>query len=120
MSHRGLARWQLFFYTKSSLMLVAHLQLGQKACEPCSTLLGTFPQVICCWLILCLFVSVSSFGQSRTASQSFESLAKRAAEARDSDRLEEALSLYKRALALRPGWAEGWWSLGTLWYDSNN
>jgi predicted Zn-dependent protease len=50
----------------------------------------------------------------------FQSLANRAASARDADRLDEAASLYKRALALRPKWAEGWWSLGTILYDKNS
>ncbi len=27
--------------------------------------------------------------------------------------------LYKQALALHPTWAEGWWSLGTIQYDTN-
>lgn len=58
--------------------------------------------------------------QSRTPSRDFDALAKQAAEARDSNRLDEAVSLYQKALALRPGWAEGWWSLGTLEYDRNN
>ncbi len=47
-------------------------------------------------------------------------MAKQAAEARDSDQLDRAAALYKQALALRPQWAEGWWSLGTLEYDRNN
>lgn len=49
----------------------------------------------------------------------FEQLAAQAAEASRQNHLEEAATLYRRALALRPGWAEGWWSLGTLLYDSN-
>ena len=53
-------------------------------------------------------------------SQSFDSLSQRAAAARDANQLDEAVSLYKKALALRPKWAEGWWSLGTLEYDRNN
>jgi tetratricopeptide (TPR) repeat protein len=52
--------------------------------------------------------------------QSFESLSQHAAAARDADRLDEAVSLYKKALLLRPKWAEGWWSLGTIEYDRNN
>jgi tetratricopeptide (TPR) repeat protein len=55
-----------------------------------------------------------------TSSDSFESLCKRADEARDADRLGDAVALYKRALALRPKWAEGWWSLGTIEYDRNH
>ncbi len=37
--------------------------------------------------------------------------------ARDADHLDEAVSLYRRALSLRSSWAEGWWSLGTIEYD---
>jgi tetratricopeptide (TPR) repeat protein len=44
-------------------------------------------------------------------------LAAQAEAARDADRVEEAIPLYGKALAARPAWAEGWWSLGTLLYD---
>ena len=27
------------------------------------------------------------------------------------------LALYRQAVGLRPAWAEGWWFLGTLYYD---
>jgi tetratricopeptide (TPR) repeat protein len=37
--------------------------------------------------------------------------------ARDSDHLDQAVILYKKALELKPVWAEGWWSLGTILYD---
>jgi tetratricopeptide (TPR) repeat protein len=50
----------------------------------------------------------------------FDEISKRAAEARDTDHLEEAAMLYKKALALRPRWVEGWWSLGTLEYDQDH
>jgi tetratricopeptide (TPR) repeat protein len=57
---------------------------------------------------------------AHSQSQSFDSLSHRAAGARDDGRLDEAVTLYKKALTLRPNWAEGWWSLGTLEYDRNN
>jgi tetratricopeptide (TPR) repeat protein len=41
----------------------------------------------------------------------------RADAARDAGRLDEAASLYQQALAQRPNWQEGWWSLGTVLYD---
>lgn len=50
---------------------------------------------------------------------SFESLVERAKKASDENRLEAALAFYRQALTLRPRWAEGWWSLGTLSYDQN-
>ena len=59
-------------------------------------------------------------GQSKgPATESFDSLSRKAAEARDADHIDEAVALYKKALLLRPKWTEGWWSLGTLEYDRN-
>ena len=56
--------------------------------------------------------------QSKAASSSdFKTLSAKADAARDANRLDEAVVLYKKALALRSGWTEGWWSLGTLLYD---
>src|SRR5438309_10973292 len=46
-------------------------------------------------------------------------IAAQADAARDADRVEEAIPLYRKALATRPTWAEGWWSLGTLLYDQD-
>jgi predicted Zn-dependent protease len=40
--------------------------------------------------------------------------------ARDEGRLDEAVSLYRQVLARRPGWTEGWWSLGTILYDQDS
>jgi tetratricopeptide (TPR) repeat protein len=71
-------------------------------------------------LFLLLVIASPLQSQSKPATESFDSLAQRAAAARDGDLLDEAASLYKKALAMRPKWAEGWWSLGTLEYDRNN
>lgn len=46
-------------------------------------------------------------------------LAQQAAEARDAGKVDEAVALYRRVVAQRPDWAEGWWNLGTLEYDRN-
>jgi tetratricopeptide (TPR) repeat protein len=56
---------------------------------------------------------------STTGQEVFDGVSKKADEARDSGRLDEAEALYRRALALNPKWAEGWWSLGTLYYDGD-
>jgi tetratricopeptide (TPR) repeat protein len=50
----------------------------------------------------------------------FKSLSEQAAKASSENRLDEAEALYTRALALRPKWAEGWWSLGTIEYDQDH
>ncbi len=61
-----------------------------------------------------------SFPQTTVAPQqkgSFDELASGAASARDAGRLEEALSLYRRALAVRSDWPEGRWYIATLLYE---
>lgn len=44
-------------------------------------------------------------------------IARRAEDARQARRIDEALGLYREALAAQPHWAEGWFQLGTLLYD---
>jgi tetratricopeptide (TPR) repeat protein len=66
-------------------------------------------------------LSESPVLQAQTkSSQDFATLSAKANAARDSDHLDEASVLYNKALALRPSWAEGWWSLGTIQYDASN
>jgi len=55
--------------------------------------------------------------RSAQTTDPFESTSKRAMEALDADKLQEAIPLLRQALALNPRWAEGWWSLGTAYYD---
>lgn len=50
-------------------------------------------------------------------SPEFEALARRAQAAHAAQQLDEALALYRKALQLRPGWAEGHFALGTVLYD---
>ncbi len=47
----------------------------------------------------------------------FEEISRQAESAREAGRLEEAIGLYRKALAQRPQWSEGWWYLATLLYD---
>ncbi len=51
---------------------------------------------------------------------SFDTIAASAAAAREADKIEEAIALYRKGIGLRPGWAEGWWYLATLYYDQDN
>jgi tetratricopeptide (TPR) repeat protein len=48
----------------------------------------------------------------------FEKVAARAQAAMDAERIPEAIRRYGRATKLRPNWPEGWWHLGTLWFDT--
>ena len=59
--------------------------------------------------------------QSRPSSASqFKSLSEQAAKASSENRLDEAAALYAKALALRPKWTDGWWSLATIEYDRDH
>ena len=52
-----------------------------------------------------------------TSSSSFEQLTKRADEARQGEKLDEAIKLYQQVVKQKPHWLEGWWSLGMLYYQ---
>lgn len=58
--------------------------------------------------------------QSSPSSQSFDELVQRAQTAIDGGQTAEATRLFERATALRPDWSEGWWYLGTIFYDAGN
>jgi predicted Zn-dependent protease len=53
------------------------------------------------------------------ASAEFKQVAKQATEAREANQLDRAVVLYREALKLNPRWDEGWWYLGTIYYDRN-
>jgi tetratricopeptide (TPR) repeat protein len=56
---------------------------------------------------------------SPAASAAFDKASQAATEAREHNRTEDAIPLYRQAVKLRPTWAEGWWFLGELLYDQN-
>lgn len=54
-----------------------------------------------------------------SASAQFERLSKQADTAREQNKLDDAVKLYRQALKLKPAWKEGWWYLSTLLYDQD-
>lgn len=66
-----------------------------------------------CWVCL-----LACSGRAAPAA-TFEELAAQAGAAREANRLAQAIDLYHQALQLKPDWSEGWWYLGTLYYDSD-
>src|SRR5262245_60198878 len=54
--------------------------------------------------------------QARTQAN-FDQLKAQADEAREAGRLEDAIELYRKAVAVSPKWVDGWWYLATLLYD---
>jgi predicted Zn-dependent protease len=71
---------------------------------------------------LALLSALPAFAQGkrraapRTSAQ-FDRLAQQANAAREADRIEEAIPLYLQALKLKPKWSEGWWYVGTMFYE---
>lgn len=57
---------------------------------------------------------------SSASSAAFRRLSAQAIAARDAQQLDQAVPLFRKALALNPAWTEGWWSLGTINYDANH
>ena len=64
-------------------------------------------------------LSLSVLQAQQNGSPGFQDLSSRAAAARDANDSSHAIDLYKQALASNAKWAEGWWFLGTLLYDSD-
>jgi tetratricopeptide (TPR) repeat protein len=89
-------------------------------CRLCACLSRKFLRIGTCFLLTALLLDSLQFGAQTRSSQDFATLSAKANAARDADRLNEAVTLYQQALALRPNWAEGWWSLGTTQYDTNS
>jgi tetratricopeptide (TPR) repeat protein len=62
---------------------------------------------------------LAMLAQTPAAGPSFAELSRKADEARDSNRLDEAVALYRKALKLKPNWADGWWAVGSITYDQD-
>jgi len=73
--------------------------------------------------VLSIFIGLLLFPfliiEAQQGANSFKELSESARKATEENRLDDAARLYKKALSLRPGWAEGWWSLATLEYDQD-
>lgn len=50
---------------------------------------------------------------------SFDQAVKLGDEARQADKLREALNYYATALKIRPDWKEGWWNTGAILYEED-
>src|SRR5215475_14083806 len=69
-------------------------------------------------MVLLVLSAPPSWARQRPApAGNFDQVAARAEQARSSNQIEEAIELYRKALSLRPRWAEGWWYLGALLYE---
>jgi tetratricopeptide (TPR) repeat protein len=54
---------------------------------------------------------------SAVPQDSFADISRHAEEARTADRMRDAIRLYREGVRERPAWRDGWWWLGSLYYD---
>lgn len=71
-------------------------------------------------IVVLVFLPLLSFASEPQTNSRFADLAARAKQASEENRLDDARQLYTKAVTIRPNWADGWWSLGTLEYDENH
>lgn len=65
-------------------------------------------------LLISVSLTVSAAEPSR-----FDHIAHQAEAARSENRASDAIRLYREATGLRPSWSDGWWYLGSLFYDQD-
>ncbi len=63
------------------------------------------------WLFLAFVLTVAA------QTPDFAVLSKKAAQARDAEKIDDAIRLYRECVRLKPAWPEGLWYLGTLLFD---
>src|SRR5450631_4507769 len=66
-----------------------------------------------------LAISFSLAASAATVPDRFETIARQADTARSQERVPEAIRLYGEGTKLRPSWYDGWWYLGSLFYDQD-
>jgi len=57
----------------------------------------------------------ASFSQHK----GFDEIVRAADAARNADQMQDAIKLYRQGVSLRPTWQDGWWWLGSLYYDQD-
>lgn len=71
------------------------------------------------WLVVwmaCVPAADLVAADAKAAADPITRIQKQAEAARKENRVDAAIALYKKGVALKPAWEEGWWSLGTLYY----
>ena len=72
-------------------------------------------------IFVALTLGPAAWAQSATNSaDDFQRVAQQAASAREGGMSEDAIRFYRRAVEIRPDWDEGWWYLGSLYYDTDH
>jgi len=73
-------------------------------------------------MLAVILLSVLVLAEAPAASppqENFEQTVREADAARTADRMSDAIQLYRAGLRLNPSWEQGWWWLGSLYYDQD-
>ncbi|MGO8814800.1 MAG: tetratricopeptide repeat protein [Terriglobia bacterium] len=68
--------------------------------------------------LACVFAAAVP-GLCPAEQKGFDQIARDADAARTNDRMQEAIHLYRQGVGLRPTWQDGWWWLGSLYYEQD-
>lgn len=66
--------------------------------------------------VLALSAAAGALSQPPPPPAAVAKIAVQAQQAREAERVDEALKLYRQAVAIAPKWVEGWWQIGTIEY----
>jgi tetratricopeptide (TPR) repeat protein len=65
------------------------------------------------------FLAIVAISTAVQTAADFDAVRSQAEEARAAGRVADAIALFERALAMQPSWTEGYWNLGTIYYDAD-
>jgi len=71
------------------------------------------------FFVLVFALAAALPGLSPAAQNGFDEIARDADAARAADRMQDAIRLYRQGVGMRPSWQDGWWWLGSLYYDQD-
>ena len=111
---RRIARHPLATLLQSTLVFPRHLNPNGRA------LIAAIPLLlITSFFDGTAFALPANSAPAQAAQSSFDAAARAASAAREAGRADDAIENYRRAVALRPDWQEGWFYFGTLQYDAD-
>src|SRR5271157_294156 len=93
--------------------------------QPCRAVARTGPRpdmipgMIAPSFLLAIVLTAILPGLAPAAQKGFDEIARDADAARTADRIEDAIRLYRQGVDLRPTWQDGWWWLGSLYYEQD-
>jgi tetratricopeptide (TPR) repeat protein len=70
-------------------------------------------------LVFVLMSAAAATSLCAADQKDFDQVAREADAARTSDRMQDAIHLYRQGVGLRPTWQDGWWWLGSLYYEQD-